>query len=66
MSGYYKILTPKFRKEINNSINETMRELSECYPNSLVHVHIAALDAFRDLIDRLPDGYLIPMKGDKE
>ena len=66
MSGYYKPLTPKFRKEIDNSINDMMRELSECYPNTLVRAHMDALDSLRYVIDRLPDGYLIPMKGDKE
>ena len=66
MGGNYKILTPNFRKEINNSINEMVRELSECSPNLLVHAHMDALDALRYVIDSLPDGYLMPMKGGKE
>lgn len=66
MSGYYKILTPNFRKEIDNSINEIMHDLAECSPNPLVRILMDALDSLRYVIDRLPDGYLIPMKGDRE
>ena len=66
MSCYYKPLTPKFRMEIYNSINDMMQELAECYPNSLVKAHMDSLDALRYVIDRLPDGYLMPMKGGAE
>jgi len=66
MSGYYKPLTPKFRMEIDNSIDDMMRELSECRPNSLVQIHMDALDALRYVINKLPDGYLMPMKGGRE
>lgn len=64
--SYYKPLTPKFRMEIDNSINAVEQELSECKSNPLVKSHMDALDALRYVINRLPDGYLMPMKGDSE
>ena len=66
MSDFYKPLTPKFRMEIDNSIDDMKRELSECRSNPLVRVHMDALDALRYVIDRLPDGYLMPMKGGRQ
>ena len=59
---YYKPLTPEFRKNINDGINQLIGELNTCQPNILVSIQKQSLEELSHLIERLPDGYLMPMK----
>ena len=61
MEGY-KILTPKFREEINLGFDSTIEELRECEPNALVVAQIEGLKMCRRYISGLPDGALIPVR----
>lgn len=58
----YKTLTPKLREEINASIEESMRELETCDRNALTSMQYESLAALKNLVTRLPDGYLMPFK----
>ncbi len=60
--NFYKPLTPKLRQSINSSIEENIAELKTCRMNGLVNMQIQGYIALRNLINALPDGYLIPMK----
>lgn len=62
MTDYYQPLTPKFRSEINESIDQQISELRTCKNNGLVQAQITGYKIFRNLIKSLPDGYPIPMK----
>ena len=62
MTGYYQPLTPKFRSEINSSIDQNIAELRTCKNNGLVQVQITGYKVLRNLIKSLPDGYPIPME----
>lgn len=62
MIEYYKILTPEFRKEINNSIEDNRRQLNTCSENAFVSAERIGLDCLQKLINTLPDGYPIPME----
>lgn len=59
---YYKPLTPDFRKQINDSISKNIAELKTCETNAYVRMQICGQQALRDLINSLPDGYLISLK----
>lgn len=59
---FYKPLTPSFRNEINQSIDNNIDELKTCQSNGLVKVQIQAQIALKNLISNLPDGYLMPME----
>lgn len=59
---FYKPLTPAFRIQINDSISKNIAELKTCEPNAFVRMQICGQQALRDLINSLPDGYLIPLK----
>lgn len=61
MEGY-KILTPKFREEINQGFESTIAELRECKPNVLVAAQIEGLKMWKRYIDSLPDGVPIPIR----
>lgn len=61
----YKILTPKFRDEINSSIDQLLAEVKTCEKNVLTEMQYESLSALKTLIGRLPDGYLMPMKEDR-
>ncbi len=61
---FYKPLTPKFRREINDSINSQLAELNTCERNAFVSMQEIALNATKNLIRALPDGYPLPMKKD--
>ena len=61
MEGY-KILTPKFRKEINQGFDSTIEELRECEPNALVIAQIKGLKMLKRYISGLPDGVPIPVR----
>jgi hypothetical protein len=59
---FYKPLTPSLRKDINSSIEKNISELQTCKTNGLVNMQITAQSALKNLINNLPDGYLIPME----
>lgn len=59
---YYKPLTPKLREEINDAIVSNMAELKTCENNAIVNAQIIGYGAFRNIINSLPDGYLIPFE----
>lgn len=61
MDGY-KILTPKFREEINQGFNSAIEELRECKPNALVTAQIEGLKMWKRYIDGLPDGVPLPVR----
>lgn len=61
MEGY-KPLTPSFRTEIDDAFDRQIEELKTCEPNTLVMVQISALQAYKNLIHGLPDGYPIPIR----
>lgn len=58
----YKILTPKFRQEINQGIYSKIEELRECEPNALVIAQIEELKMCKRYINGLPDGVPIPVR----
>lgn len=58
----YKILTPKFREEINRDFDIKIKELLECNSNALIMAQIEVLKMFKRYIDGLPDGVLIPVR----
>lgn len=58
----YKPLTPKFRKEILDSINEQVAELNECENNAFKSIYQTGFAALRTIIEGLPDGYPMPLK----
>lgn len=62
MTDYYQPLTPKFRSEINSSIDHQISELMTCKNNGLVQLQITGYKVFKNLIKSLPDGYPIPME----
>lgn len=64
MNNFYKPLTPSFRKDINVAIENQIRELETCEKNAFVNAQIIGLNAQKNLINALPDGYPIPMKKD--
>lgn len=61
----YKILTPKFRREINESIDQQLDEIKTCEDNVLTRMVSESLSTLKTLIGQLPDGYLMPMKEGK-
>lgn len=62
MTNSYKTLTPEFRREINNSIDDNMRQLNTCQENVFVSAQRIGLDCLQKIINTLPDGYPIPME----
>ena len=60
---YQKILTPKFREEINNSISIQEAELNDCQNTPYVSAQKVSLQVLRNLINALPDGFPIPVEG---
>ena len=61
MNDEYKPLTPAFRNEIYQSIEDNITELNTCQNNALVSVQRIGLTVLKDLIKSLPDGYPIPV-----
>lgn len=59
---FYKPLTPSFRKDINSCIEKNISELQTCENNGLVNMQIVAQNTLKNLINNLPDGFLIPME----
>lgn len=60
---FYRPLTPELRNKINNSIDNNIYELRTCENNVFVNIQITGNAALKNLINNLPDGYPIPMKG---
>ena len=58
----YKPLTPSFRAEIDSAFDRQVEELKTCEPNALVMAQISALQAYKRLVNGLPDGYPIPVR----
>lgn len=61
MEGY-KILTPKFREEINQGFDSAIEELRECEQNGLVIAQIEGLKMWKRCINGLPDGVPLPVR----
>ncbi|CUM76833.1 hypothetical protein [Blautia hydrogenotrophica] len=61
---FYTPLTPKFRGEINDSINSQLAELNTCERNTFVSIQEISLNVTKNLIRALPDGYPLRMKKD--
>lgn len=61
---FYKPLTPELRNNINRSIENNISELQTCRPNAIVNAQICGYNALKNVINALPDGYPIPMKGE--
>lgn len=62
----YKPLTPSLRQDINIGFDKQIADLQTCKPNALVNVQIEALRTYKRLINGLPDGYPMPLKGKEE
>lgn len=61
---FYKPLTPELRNNINRSIENNISELQTCRLNAIVNVQICGYNTLKNVINALPDGYPIPMKGE--
>lgn len=59
---YYKPLTPKLREEINDAIISNMAELQTCQSNVFVNAQMIGYKSLNNIINSLPDGYLIPFE----
>ncbi len=62
MNDEYKPLTPAFRNEIYQSIEDNIIELNAYQNNALASAQIIGLTALKGLIKSLPDGYPVPVK----
>ena len=62
--NYTKPLTPALRKQIDESIERQLTELSECQNTVYVSAIRTGLIATKNLIHRLPDGF--PISVEKE
>ena len=58
----YKLLTPKLRNDILDSINSQISELNTCQPTAFVAAQKVGLDALENLFRALPDGYRVPFE----
>lgn len=63
---FHMPLTPELRNKINRSIENNISELRTCERNSIVNIQIVGNVALKNLINNLPDGYPIPMKGERK
>lgn len=59
---FYRPLTPQLRSEIMNGIDSNISELNTCQSNALVNMQKTEYRALRNIINALPDGYLIPFE----
>ena len=62
MNDEYKPLTPAFRNEIYQSIEDNIIELNAYQNNALASAQIIGLTVLKGLIKSLPDGYPVPVK----
>lgn len=58
----HKLLTPDFREQINKGIDRNIEELLRCDRNPLVNAEINAYQILHNMINRLPDGFPIPVE----
>ncbi len=58
----YKPLTPTLRKELLESADRNIRELEECQPSAIVSMQTSAYQIFKNIINGLPDGFLLPFE----
>lgn len=63
--NHTKPLTPAFRKQIDESIERQLTELSECQNTPYVSALRTGLKATKVLIHGLPDGFPIPMEKER-
>lgn len=63
--NYIKPLTPTFRRQIEESIEKQLMELSECQNTSYVSALRTGLKATKTLIHGLPDGFPIPVEKER-
>lgn len=61
MAELYKTLTPAFRQQILESLDQQMRELDTCHENAFVAVQRLGLSSYQALFKALPDGYPVPI-----
>lgn len=59
---FYKPLTPNLRADINSAIDTNILELKTCESNGLVNAQITAQTTLKNMINNLPDGFLMPME----
>lgn len=59
---FYRPLTPQLRSEIMQSIDSNISKLNTCQNNSLVNMQKTGYGTLRNIINALPDGYLIPFE----
>ena len=57
----YVPLTPTMRESINNTIDGRLLELDKCDQTAWVSMARIANEACKNLINALPDGYLLPV-----
>ena len=62
---YSKPLTPTLRRQIDESIERQLIELSECQNTTYVSALRTGLTATRSLIHNLPDGFPIPIEKER-
>ena len=62
MAGLYKTLTPSFRQQILDSINDQLRELDTCEQNAWVAMQRLGLSSYEAIFKALPDGYPVPIE----
>ena len=62
---YTKPLTPTLRRQINESIERQMVELSECQNTAFISALKTGLKATKAFIHGLPDGFPIPMDDER-
>lgn len=63
--NYTKPLTPTLRRQIDESIERQMIELSECQNTPYVSALRIELNAAKTLIHGLPDGFPITIKEER-
>lgn len=63
--NYTTPLTPTLRRQIDESIERQMMELSECQNTAYVSALRTGLNAAKTLIHGLPDGFPIPIEKER-
>lgn len=58
----YEPLNPSPRASINSSINSDISKLKACERSGLTNIQIATETLFKNMINNLPDGFLMPME----
>lgn len=59
---YYEPLTPELRQGINETIEREIGKLNTCKPTAYVAARKIGLNATKNLINALPDGYPVPVR----